>query len=216
MHLRVTRDEQGRPVSVHAINTLTAIIKPPRNIGNGDVAISVAQLLPAPRHACPAAISSQILVYNGSANIPHTDEGRLAHPTSAHHLVNFEMLYTQPDHLSGIAIPMQCPAHEQGISSQDAAEFGVQSYVTGSGTFQAEMTLVLQRLHSNQAVHGTGDQERQLLCVFHLIPWYAKVWLHTLSLWVDGQVCGYGHITHSHHAMPKQPQSPLQELAHVR
>ena len=97
----------------------------------------------------------------------------------------------------------------------------VQRYLTGSGTHQGRMVLELQREWGaadgiterrqekdmcggdssssggcdgdNRGRGGGGDGAAAgEVCVFQLVPWYVKLWLHTLELRINGQVGGAG------------------------
>lgn len=70
------------------------------------------------------------------------------------------------------------------------------SYTLGSGTAHGTLVIDMQlspgaaaRMHPLAHDSGAGVSQ-PALCVSQLVPWYVRLWLHTLQLLVDGQVCG--------------------------
>jgi hypothetical protein len=38
---------------------------------------------------------------------------------------------------------------------------------------------------------GSGSERSISVCILQVVPWYVRVWLHTLQLTIDGQVGGW-------------------------
>jgi hypothetical protein len=43
---------------------------------------------------------------------------------------------------------------------------------------------------------GSSSSERSIsVCILQVVPWYVRVWLHTLRLTIDGQVGGWALLS---------------------
>lgn len=70
--------------------------------------------------------------------------------------------------------------------------FSVSRYITGTGNLHGGMVL-----HLTAAQPAVGISNANIsVCIFQVVPWYVRLWLHTLELRVDGQV-GWAPLWHS-------------------
>ena len=79
-----------------------------------------------------------------------------------------------------------------------AGPLAVESYLTGSGTLRGRLVMVitlhptLREVHNAAYTSGeTSQQQRSAagaLCIFQVVPWYVRLYMHTLTLTINGQV----------------------------
>lgn len=80
---------------------------------------------------------------------------------------------------------------------QQQPYFTATRYVTGSGNMHGGMVLQLQRTQESAAAAGGGGNVS--VCIFQVVPWQMRLWLHTLQLLIDGQVsCSYHQLVCNH------------------
>lgn len=60
--------------------------------------------------------------------------------------------------------------------------YSVHRYIVGSGNLHGGMVLELQATEQPAAEGDVG------VCIFQMVPWYVRLWLHTQQLTIDGQV----------------------------
>lgn len=63
-------------------------------------------------------------------------------------------------------------------------QFSVSRYITGTGNLHGGMVLHLTAAQPAVGISNTNIS----VCIFQVVPWYVRLWLHTLELRVDGQV----------------------------
>lgn len=94
--------------------------------------------------------------------------------------VPFSLSWQQPAPAGGAAAlpPGWRPAGGEG------PVFAVSRYITGTGNLHGGMVLRLEAVD----VAGSGGGGNVSVCVFQVVPWYVRLWLHTLELRLDDQV----------------------------
>jgi len=59
----------------------------------------------------------------------------------------------------------------------------------GSGNMHGSMIMQFLAVDDRPAAaSGPGSSAPQPMCIFQVVPWYVRLWLHTLRLHIDGQV----------------------------
>lgn len=98
-------------------------------------------------------------------------------------------------------------------ASQQTPHWLAHRYVTGFGNLRGGLTLMMERqLPGNSTAELVGDREGagEVLCVYQVIPWFIRLWVHTLTLTFDQQVIPFLPQLVLHHITPAQDrQSPL-------
>ena len=100
---------------------------------------------------------------------------------------------------AGLALPFAVSWQQQVADPADAAggsvlaaaaagapQFSVARFITGTGQLHGGMTLQLTAVpQPPEQLAGGGNIS---VCILQVVPWYVRLWLHTLRLSVDGQV----------------------------
>jgi hypothetical protein len=100
--------------------------------------------------------------------------------------VPFRLSWQQQD---GAAVDAALSAAQ--TLAADGPVFAVSRYITGTGNLHGGMVLQLQAVHgpSSESSSSSGSSSHNIsVCIFQVVPWYIRLWLHTLELSVDGQV----------------------------
>jgi phosphatidylinositol glycan class T len=108
-------------------------------------------------------------------------------------------------------------------SSSSQPLFSVHSYTTGSGNLHGGMVLELVRTaqHGPAAAAGsaagsssssTVGQATLPICIFQVVPWYVRMWLHTLQLRLDGQPADLAALTIARRLVPAQDRRQQLQL----
>ena len=99
------------------------------------------------------------------------------------------------EHSAGGALPpfsvswQHQTAHSAGMAAAAAVPpdtsplFHVSRYLTGTGQLRGGLVLHLETTQPTPA--GSGNMT---VCITQVVPWYVRLWLHTLQLEVNGQV----------------------------
>ncbi len=95
----------------------------------------------------------------------------------------------------------------QAAAAKARPLWDVHRYITGYGNMNGGMVLELHAAASKsseaQATAGSSSSSSGMdgmrhVCIFQIVPWYIRVWLHTLRLNINGQV-GAGCVDISQH-----------------
>jgi phosphatidylinositol glycan class T len=95
---------------------------------------------------------------------------------------------------------------QQGQALVGQPPLQVHSYTTGSGNLHGGMVLELTR-QPGQAANATLP-----VCIFQVVPWYVRVWLHTLQLRVDGRPVELDALVTARRLVPAQDRRQQLEL----
>lgn len=81
------------------------------------------------------------------------------------------------------------PAESVLAASAKDPQFSVARFITGTGQLHGGMTLQLTAVHQQQfESEAAGAGGGISVCILQVVPWYIRLWLHTLRLSIDGQV----------------------------
>lgn len=77
-----------------------------------------------------------------------------------------------------------------------APQFLVSRFITGTGQLHGGMVLQLTAVQASDAGHrsspavgsSSSSGSNMSVCILQVVPWYIRLWLHTLRLSIDGQV----------------------------
>jgi hypothetical protein len=106
------------------------------------------------------------------------------------------------------------PAESVLAASAKSPQFSVARFITGTGQLHGGMTLQLTAVQQQDLDPGTAGAGGNIsVCILQVVPWYIRLWLHTLRLSIDGQV---GLIWTSWQRSPPVKPSQLPGVSPVR
>jgi phosphatidylinositol glycan class T len=116
-------------------------------------------------------------------------------------------------------ISMAAAQGQQGQQGQQQPLLQVSSYTTGSGNLHGGMVLELTRQPAAQgqaaasAASAAAAANATLpLCIHQVVPWYVRVWLHTLQLQLDGRPADLDALVTARRVVPAQDRRQQLEL----
>jgi hypothetical protein len=68
---------------------------------------------------------------------------------------------------------------------QQQPRFTTSRYITGSGNLHGGLVVEIRQASEAAAAAGAHNMS---VCIFQVVPWQIRLWLHTLQLSIDGQV----------------------------
>ena len=197
--------------------TVSLVLPAPPLMAPG--AVSLEALLGTRLHtACPAASRSAVYLGSSGLQAPGGSTATASVSAGAARLHVVDMLQRAKVAVAGSSPPLPLPPLQllgaPGVALTRAAPFQLQRFVTGSGTLRGSLVLLLRRTagpagssgsstggssssggstsgsSSNGSSSNGGSGPGQLVCIFQVVPWQVRLWLHTLRLsWDDvGQV----------------------------
>uniref|UniRef100_A0A383WL46 GPI transamidase component PIG-T n=1 Tax=Tetradesmus obliquus TaxID=3088 RepID=A0A383WL46_TETOB len=94
---------------------------------------------------------------------------------------------------------------------QQQSRYTVTRYIAGSGNLHGGMVLEVHQAQQAAAAAAAADDGRNVsVCIFQVVPWQIRVWLHTLQLSIDGQRRSLDALlTHRHITPARDRTRPL-------
>ncbi|KAF8065876.1 STP13 [Scenedesmus sp. PABB004] len=110
--------------------------------------------------------------------------------------------------IGGLPAAPPAPAAAAALFAAAAPAYAVTRYITGTGNLHGGAVLQLTR---QAPPPDAGDGRANVsVCVFQVVPWHVRLWLHTLQLSIDGQPADLGrHLTHRHISPAADRAAPL-------
>uniref|UniRef100_A0A7S3QP29 Uncharacterized protein n=1 Tax=Dunaliella tertiolecta TaxID=3047 RepID=A0A7S3QP29_DUNTE len=198
-----SRDELGRVQRVQLTQTATAVLHVPSGF-SGKIPTLASFFPNSLARVCPAAASSILYLRRGqevgsrekqlqdaALREKPSEVGGQAWPNKPKHYASHDLMHMamQPQGgLAGLLDQAWLPEMQDGFQAVGTYVPAVSArrMLLGSGTFKGHYSLQVDL--GSYAGDGALTSNARLLCVYQTIPWFVRLWVHTLVVMLDDKV----------------------------